>query len=190
MWFLALLSFVLSVVLLGLSVFPGPLEQLPVAMSRYVGGAYLLFASLLAMRRLFGPLEPGKPRHRGLAIVVLLCLLITPFALLTDTPRWLVFRQHQEDFEKLLQGAPTPGNHSVVPLNADLSVFWIDQWGTDARGGTYFRTMSGRADGKAERRSFGFAYKPNAEGSPFGDGRYELWHLTGDWYSFTATDDR
>jgi hypothetical protein len=189
-WFLALLSFVLSVVLLGLSIFPGPLEQVPVTTSRYVGGVYMLFAAVVALRRLLGPTQPGKVRQRGSAVIVLLCLLITPLLLYTDTPRRLVFLQHQADFETLLEGAPSPGNHAVVPLNADLSVFWIDQWGTDARGGTYFRTMSGRADGKAERRSFGFAYKPNAAGSPFGDGRYALWHLTGDWYSFSATDDR
>jgi hypothetical protein len=188
-WFLAVLTFVLSVVVLGLSIFPGPLEQVPVTLGRSIAGACTFIAFVLALAQLFRA-SRGERRQRGSAIVVLVCLVATPLLLFTDLPRRLVFQQHQADFEALVQEAPLPANHAVVPLNADLSVFWIDQWGTDARGGTYFRTMSGRADGKAERRSFGFAYQPNADGSPFGDSRYQVWHLTGDWYSFSATDDR
>lgn len=189
MWFLALFSAVGSFVLLGLSVFPGVLEQVPTAVVRYLGGALGLLATGAASWHLFGPSRPGRPRQRRSALVVLVCLALTPLLLLTATPRWLVFRQHQAEFDALLAQAP-PGSNRAVPLNADLNIYWIDQWGTDARGGTYFRTVSGRVDGRADRRSFGFAHRPNAEGSPFGNERYELQHLTGDWYSFAATDGR
>lgn len=190
MWFLAILSFVLSVLLLGLSIFPGVLEQVPSAVWKVAGGAFVLVALVLAGWRLLKPNRTGQPRHRASALVVLLCLVVTPLLLLTHTPRRVVFRQHQGEFEKLLEQAPPPGNRVAVPLNADLSIYWIDHWGTDARGGTYFRTVSGRVDGRADRRSFGFAHRPNPDGSPFGDAGYELRHLTGDWYSFSATDDR
>jgi hypothetical protein len=189
-WFLALFSFVLSVVLVGLSVFPGVLEQVPSDLRAIGGGAYGLLAFGLGSWRLLGPNRTGRPRRRGSALVVLLCVVVTPLLLLTHTPRRILFGQHRGEFEKLLEQAPQPGNRAVVPLNADLSVYWIDHWGTDARGGTYFRTVSGRADGRPDRRSFGFAYRPNPDGSPFGDARYELAHLTGDWYSFSAADDR
>lgn len=189
MWFLALFSFVASFVLVGLSVFPGVLEQVPTAVVRALGGAAVLLASGAATWHLFGPSRPGKPRRRRPALVILLCLAITPTLLLTSTPRRLVFRQHQAEFDALLAQAPPAGNRAV-PLNADLHIYWIDQWGTDARGGTYFRTVSGRVDGRADRRSFGFVHRPNDQGSPFGNDGYELHHLTGDWYSFTATDDR
>ena len=191
MWFLALFSLVLSGVLLALSIVPGVLEQVPPKVTLYLGGAFGLFASGLATWHLLGPARPGRPRRRGMAVVVLLCLAVTPLLLLTAVPRRLMFRQHQGEFETLLTQAPPPGNQAAIGLNADLSIFWIDQWGTDARGGTYFRTVAGRDDqGRADRRSFGFAYRPNDQGSPFGDGRYELQHLTGDWYSFAATDER
>jgi hypothetical protein len=189
-WFLAILSFVLSVLLLGLSIFPGILEQVPSVVWRYAGGAYGLIALGLTARRLLGPNRTGQPRRRGSAVVVLLCLIVTPLLLLTHTPRRVMFSQHRGEFEKLLEQAPPPGDRIVVRLNADLSVYWIDQWGTDARGGTYFRTVSGRVDGRADRQSFGFSYRPNPDGSPFGDAGYELHHLTGDWFSFSATDDR
>ncbi len=190
MWFLALLSFVLSVVLLGLSVFPGVLEQVPATVTLVAGGAVGLFASGVASWHLVGPARPGRPRQRRSAVVVLLCFAITPLLLWTNTPRAVVFRQHRGEFEALLAQAPPAGDRAVVPLNADLNVYWIDHWGTDARGGTYFRTLSGRDNGRPDRRSFGFAYRPNPAGSPFGNERYELQHLTGDWYSFAATDER
>lgn len=190
MWFLALFSFVLSVVLAGLSVFPGVLEQVPADLTRFAGGAFGLLAAGAASWHLIGPARPGKPRQRRSAAVALVCLATTPLLLLTQTPRRLVFRQHLPEFEALLPQAPPPGNRAVVPLNADLTIYWIDQWGADARGGTYFRTLSGRDNGRADRRSFGFAYKPNPDGCPFGNERYELHPLTGDWYSFAATDER
>jgi hypothetical protein len=189
-WFLALFSVVVSFVLIGLSVFPGVLEPVPTTVTRILGGAFGLFAAGAASWHLIGPARPGKPRRRKSALIVLLCLAATPALLLTSTPRWLAFHQHQHQFEALLVQPPPAGNRAVVPLNADLNVYWIDHWGTDARGGTYFRTLSGRVDGRADRRSFGFAYRPNPDGSPFGNERYELRHLTGDWYSFAATDER
>ena len=190
MWFLALFSFVLSVFLLGLSVFPGVLEQVPADVLAVAGGAFGLFAGGTAAWHLLRPVRPGQSRRRGSAVVVLLCLAVSPILLGTHTPRRLVFQRHQAEFEELLGQAPLGGNRVVVPLNADLSIYWVDHCGTDARGGTYFRTVSGWADGRADRRSFGFAHRPNADGSPFGDARYEIQHLTGDWYSFSATDDR
>jgi hypothetical protein len=189
-WFLATLSFFLTVLLVGLSIFPGVLEQVPLDVWKIAGGVYGLVGLSLATWRLLKPNRTGQPRRRASALVVLACLLVTPLLLVTHTPRRIVFRQHQGEFEKLLEHPPPPGNRVVIPLNADLTIYWIDQWGADARGGTYFRTMSGRADGRADKRSFGFAHRPNPDGSPFGDARYELHHLTGDWYSFSATDDR
>ena len=38
--------------------------------------------------------------------------------------------------------------------------------------------------------SYGFAYRPNRQGSPFGAARYGVWRLSGsDWYWFRASDD-
>jgi hypothetical protein len=179
MWFLALLTVVLSGVLLVLSAFPGVLQLLPSPAAALAGAAGALIAAILAVRRL------RQPRRRW-SIVVLVLAILTPTLLLTHVPRRALFAWYRSDFEALLERAPPAGNRAVVPLNADLSVYWVDQWGTDARGGTYFRTMSGL--GPDDRRSFGFAHQPNSHGCPFGDVGYELQHLGGDWYSFAAAD--
>lgn len=184
MWFLALFSVVFSGVLLALSAFPGVLEQFPARAALVAAGVVGLLASGAVSWHLFGPARPGRPRQRRSALVVLLTLAATPALLLTDTPRRILFRRHQAEFEALLPQAPPPGDREVVPLNADMEVLWVDQWGTDRRGGTYFRTLA--ADRGAQ--SFGFAHRPNDRGSPFGDARYEVRHLSGDWYSFAAAE--
>jgi hypothetical protein len=180
MWFLALVSCVLSGVLLGLSAFPGVLEQVPFGPA--VGGGLALVAAAVAVRHL---LRSGRPRRRASAAVVLVCAAVTPYLLLTDVPRRALFGRYRGEFEKLLATAPPPGDQAVVGLNADFDLYWVDQWGTDARGGTYFRTLVGGGPGGA---SFGFAYRPNPNGSPFGDADYKVRHLTGDWYSFQAAE--
>jgi hypothetical protein len=185
MWFLALFCVVGSGVLLALSVVPGMFEQIPDRPAWIVGGIFSLFAGLSAIWHLVRTPRADRPRRRTSPLVVLVALVLTLVLLTTLTPRRLVFNRYQPQFEALLANAPPPGNRSTANLNADLGLFWIDQWGTDARGGTYFRTMVGTAP---ENRSFGFAYRPNTDGSPFGDAGYELRHLQGDWYSFTASD--
>jgi hypothetical protein len=181
-WFLALASLVLSGVLLGLSVFPGVLEQVPSPLGWVIGGGLALAATALAVRHLF---RAGMPRRRTSATVTLVLSVLTPVLLLTSVPRRVVFGQYRGEFEQLLDQAPPPGSRAVVGLNADLRIYWVDQWGTDTRGGTYLRTMAGSGP---SRGSFGFVHRPNPDGSPFGDRDYRLQHLTGDWYSFAASE--
>jgi len=185
-WFLALFCVTGSGVLVFLSVVPGMLEQVPDRVAWIVGGVFAFLAGILAVRHLLRSMRAERPRPRPTSgIIVLLALVLTPILLYTHTPRRQVFKTYQPQFDALLARAPPAGDHSTVNLNVDLQQYWIDEWGTDIRGGTYFRTMVGAAP---DRRSFGFAYRPNVDGSPFGDAGYELQHLTGDWYSFAASD--
>jgi hypothetical protein len=179
MWFLALVSIVLSGVLLALSAFPGVLEQIPTSVARALGGGAVVVAGVLALRQVV------RSDRRRWAVVVLVVAVLTPTLLLTHVPRRILFAVYQPEYEALLPKAPPAGDHAVVALNADLTVFWVDQWGTDARGGTYFRTLT--ASGP-DGRSFGFAHRPNPTGSPFGDVGYRMHHLVGDWYTFEAAD--
>jgi hypothetical protein len=70
-----------------------------------------------------------------------------------------------------------------------IDVYYVDRYGADPHGGVYFRTHSG-ADGIGpDTMSYGFAYRPNAEGTPFGRATYRYSHVVGDWYEFSASND-
>jgi hypothetical protein len=185
MWFLALFAVVGSGILFALSIFPGLLAQVPDRPAFILCVIFAVGAGGLALLRLMRPLRPGQPRRRASAIVVLVALVLAPSFLTTHVPRRAVFRINRTEFETLLATAPPAGYRSTVGLNAEIFPYWIDQWGTDVRGGTYFRTLVGIGP---DGGSFGFAYQPNAEGSPFGDIEYRLQHLTGNWYSFAASE--
>jgi hypothetical protein len=70
-----------------------------------------------------------------------------------------------------------------------IGIYWVDKYVADPRGGVYFRTGTGVDGFGPDVMSYGFAYRPNADGSPFGGARYGRWRLFGDWYWFRASDD-
>lgn len=189
MWFLALCTIVGSGLLLLLSAFPGMLEQVPRNLALILSGLYVFLALAITLRHLLRASSDERPRRRVSAYLVLVTLILTPVLLGTYLPRRLMFEAYRSDFEALLADAPDGGNHVTVPLNADLDVMWIDHWGTDNRGGVYFRTLGTGQKGGFTPQSFGFVHQPNYEGSPFGDREYRLHHLTGDWYTFSAVDE-
>ena len=188
MWFLSLFTVVGSGLLLGLSVFPGVLEQVPRKYSFSMAGLYAGFAVAVTLRHLLRAKTDGTRPQRVSASLVLAALVLTPVLLGTYIPRRLLFQHYQSDFEALLGDAPPAADASTVPLNEDLTLYWVDHWGTDRRGGIYFRTLvTGQKGSKGG--SYGFVHRPNADGSPFGNERYEIHHLTGDWYTFSASDE-
>jgi hypothetical protein len=77
-----------------------------------------------------------------------------------------------------------------VELNRRFGLYHVDRYGADARGGVFFRTGTG-GDGLIgpDQMSYGFAFRPNSEGTPFGNAGYVSLHLFGDWYVFSASDD-
>jgi hypothetical protein len=70
-----------------------------------------------------------------------------------------------------------------------LGLYHVDRHATDPRGGTYFRTHSGSVGIGPDTMSYGFAHRPNEEGSPFGNSKYNLSHMAGDWHRFSASND-
>jgi len=70
-----------------------------------------------------------------------------------------------------------------------LGIYHVDEWASDQRGGVYFRTGTGPDGIGPDTMSYGFVYRPNREGSPFGASHYMVRRLGGDWYWFRASND-
>ena len=68
-----------------------------------------------------------------------------------------------------------------------LGAYHVDRLATDARGGVYFQTRSGPDGFYTSRMKYGFSLRPNQAGCPFGDEKYQLSHVVGDWYAFQAS---
>jgi hypothetical protein len=74
-------------------------------------------------------------------------------------------------------------------LGQRLGVYSVDRYAADPRGGIYFRTHAGPDGIGPDTMSYGFAFWPNREGTPFGKAGYGLSHMVGDWYCFSASND-
>jgi hypothetical protein len=84
--------------------------------------------------------------------------------------------------ERLRGGATGEGG------KARVGPYLIDRSRVDRRGGVFYRTHTGPGIGP-DQMSYGFAFRPNGQGTPFGNAGYRLRHLTGEWYVFQASDD-
>jgi hypothetical protein len=115
--------------------------------------------------------------------------LIVSFALiLTGSPRRIAFRISGPAFQRHVATAPASA-YEGKGLGLWLGVYYVDRYAADPRGGVYFRTHAG-ADGIGpDTMSYGFAFRPNPKGTPFGRAGYRYSHVVGDWYSFSASND-
>jgi hypothetical protein len=116
--------------------------------------------------------------------VVIVCAAV----FVANVPLRVAFRVSRPWFEPYVAKAPVLASNGR-PLGRYLGVYYVDTYAADARGGVYFRTHAG-ADGLGpDVMSYGFAYKPNRDGSPFGAAHYRRYRIVGDWYGFIASDD-
>lgn len=98
---------------------------------------------------------------------------------------WIV----RKDFESLLENAPKDGWDRPKMRAQWIGCFHVSEYYADANGGVYFRTAS-HADGLGpDSMSYGFAFRPNTAGCPFGRKGYTTIWLFGDWYWFSVSDD-
>lgn len=109
-----------------------------------------------------------------IAVGVLLCTF--------HIPKKLMLAGMPHDFRAL----------EASPLNPPSRGTWVALWKvieaeTDPRGGLYI--VTGEANDIVDTISAGLAFKPNSQGSPFGNLDYNLVHLNGHWYWFYANSD-
>jgi hypothetical protein len=107
---------------------------------------------------------------------------------LTGIPMRVAFLLSRPSFERYAAMA-TASEHNSAPLERWLGVYFVDRYAADAGGGVYFRTHAG-ADGIGpDTMSYGFAFRPNPNWTPFGFARYRFAQVTGDWIVFSASND-
>jgi len=132
---------------------------------------------------LLGP-RPGRRRWFATAALV---LVLNCFLLWCGAPRWLAFLHARPAFQASL-ATPPPAHAGGERFDRRLGMYYVDRFARDLRGGIYFRTRFSPDGFYTHRMTYGFCHQPNREGSPFGDGKYVLVHVVGDWYAFQASE--
>lgn len=120
---------------------------------------------------------------------LVLFLALFPLAWLvkaSGVPRSLAFERSRPALEALLSRAPLREWGGEAPPGP-TGLYHVDEYAADPRGGVYFRVRMSYH--MIDTVSYGLAYQPNREGSPFGNADYELQAFVDDWYWFTANDD-
>jgi hypothetical protein len=103
-------------------------------------------------------------------------------------PQRVAFAFCSSDLEPLADQAAAEG--SLEPhAGFRVGPYWIDDYAGDERGGVFFRVRTGPDGIGPDIMSYGFARRPNREGTPFGNAQYQRCHLFGGWYAFAASDD-
>ena len=110
-------------------------------------------------------------------------IILVSFILLKfHIPIRLAFLASQSEFEQFIE-------KKEFKPNRKLGFYRVDKYVEDSVSGKYFRVNS-HGDGFSPNTiSYGFAYEPNPEKSPFGSADYQLSHLHGDWYLFQVSND-
>jgi hypothetical protein len=183
---------VASLLILVASIFPGVLSELGfnALLSSPVWFPSLCIVGYLSVnlsRESSDIRGPSPLRSRGMRFGALV-LLMNLALLWGDVPQRLAFWFSRPAFLPFVERTLAP-RHGQTVLDRKLGLYHVDLFAADPRGGIYFRTR-GRRDGfGGQVFSYGFAYKPNPMGSPFGDAKYHLAHLVGDWYGFAAMSE-
>jgi hypothetical protein len=176
--------------LLPLSVYPGLLSELgflaAISSPFWLPAACVTCWVFVDVRRevadVLGP--PSAPRRwlvPAALVVILNCGLLWAGA-----PRRLAFVHARSAFETCVAAARR--SHSVgESFDRRLGLYHVDRLASDPRGGVYFRTRSSPDMFRARTITYGFSFRPNPAGCPFGDEQYTLAHVVGDWYAFQAS---
>lgn len=173
---------------LAVSVYPGWLGYL-----LFVGTLYgivwapfvlVVLGAGVFMLLLRGVIQVARIERKQVGVTIVL-LMTTYLALRYYIPRRIAFEWCRSSFQQIVDG----GVNSDHDFDRGIGLYHVDECLVDDRGGTYFRVFS-NADGIGpDLVSYGFCYKPNSEGSPFGAADYRTFRLGNDWYWFLVSDD-
>jgi hypothetical protein len=178
-------------VLLPLSVYPGLPSELAflalISSPFWMPAACISLWVFVDMAQQF-PDRLGPPTGRRRWLVTAAPVLVLNCCLLwCGVPRRLAFLHALPAFEGSVASAP-PAPSGGERFDRRFGVYHVDRFAADPRGGCYFRTHCGPDGFYTSKMTHGFSYSPNQAGTPFGDEKYALSHVVGDWYAFQASE--
>ncbi|WP_439621598.1 hypothetical protein [Gemmata sp.] len=178
--------------LLGLAVWPGLLGVvlfgIPlVFVSLLLLGFWFLLLIVLGIRDIVNPPTPNM-RFRRWGLASALVMFGTLGLLWFHVPQRVAFAFCSADLQRLTDTAQT-SEWGGEEIDSKVGLYRVDQYAADPRGGVFFRTATGPDGLGPDQMSYGFAFRPNGVGTPFGKAHYYQHHLFDDWYMFAVSDD-
>lgn len=179
--------------LLAAAVWPGLLEDLVFSIPLFcvsvpLLGCWFLLLVGVALRDLAArPEPPGRRQWWGVRSAAV--MFGTMVLLWLHVPQRVAFVFAAPGLRGLVDDAPVCEYRGGVELGRQVGPYSVDRYAADRRGGVYFRTATGPDGIGPDQMSYGFAFCPNDEGTPFGNARYGRRHLFGDWWVFAVSDD-
>lgn len=189
----------ICVAALAISIYPGALSEiffvtfllffvgLPIfaAIGVFILIALIVFAQRGKFNQILSKFKKLRiPWKRAVMMVVIVC--VSYILLKYYIPRRLAFIVSKPAFARMLVQAPVSGVDEMK-LNRHLGLYYVDEYAADPRGGVYFRVFYSRWI--FQITSYGFVYKPNSKGSPFGSTNYRTFRLYDQWYWFEDSTD-
>jgi hypothetical protein len=137
-----------------------------------------------------GEIGGGKSpvSHQRWFMVSIAILIVNSVLILSGIPRKLAFILSRPAFQRYAATAPVY-EYDGEAAGRLFGVYYVDLYAADPRGGVYFRTHAGPDGIGPDTMSYGFVYRPNPKGTPFGNSGYRYSHVVGDWYCFSASND-
>jgi hypothetical protein len=181
----AIVAFLAAAMTIGvpLSVWPGLMPEILLisAVFAVFWIPILLFGYVLTKAQIGHHLQrPHVVRNLFIAIAAGSTLCATAL------PQRLTFFACRNQFDRVIVDLDVLPRSQVERW---FGLYYVHGYDTDSRGGTYFQTYQGTDGIGPDILTSGFAWKPNREGSPYGNSQYSIQWLFGNWYSFSASDD-
>lgn len=174
---------------LVLSIYPGVLNGFLGFMAIAFLWLILLAACAIAGIKLwFRRKEPSLKSEFQRLTITLLILIVSYSLLKFYVPRRIGFFFSRPAFVQWLAKNPSKTNQPRL-IETKLGIYQVDEYASSSDGGNYFRVYS-HGDGLGpDTVSYGFAYQPNSQTSPFGAANYHIYPLGDGWYWFQASND-
>ena len=174
-----------------MAVWPGQIEgvafSIPlICFSLPLLGFWFLMLAMWSLNDLANLSKPTtKPSWWGISSAGVMS--VTLGLLWLHIPQRIAFACCYADLQEMAADAPVVQREWAI--GRQVGPYRVDRYGADQRGGVFFRTGTGQDGIGPDEMSYGFAYQPNGQGSPFGNASYRLRHLFGNWYAFAASND-